>query len=890
MRYEDFVVHIGGRRQDHYVVRVLQSPAGEGVGRFAPPLTPTEIGALYGRHRGGNGQTREGPIPSLGNLGVPEPEREPEPEASRDLVRRRRAVEVPSVQEAGQRLFDSIFQGQVARLYDRSLGQVEARGDVGLRLKLRLDSEALVDGGLEGLPWELMYREETGRFLGLDRRTSIVRYLDVPRPSKPIPLPERLRVLVAMAEPELPGLAPLDLLTESGRLYELSQEHESWQVEIAEGVSVGMLRRRLAEDGPFHVVHFMGHGGFDPASGEGLLYFQQPDRSPQPISGRDLAAKLIDFDDLGLVFLNACETANAVGSGGRDPFAGVASALVRGGLPAVIAMQRPISDRAALAFSDAFYRGLATGKCADEALVEGRQAIHSSLCRGAEWGIPVLFARVRDGAVFEAPEPEPEVGPLGRMQALWGAGLGMVLLLLLALTPLGGWLFAPESSGMELDQVFATSLDGVEGLLRRVEILADGTMRVHFEFTNGSDSEKKLGFDFGQTYLADEEGRPYEVIRTNAPLDAAALVRTLAPGQTQELWIDVPAPLDGARRFGVALAAGPESEVSYPFFEVELPEYDERLGRRSEEDPVPEGVERFQPDAVLASSLDRLDARLSRVEVLADKTMRWSLGMINRTRARLGVAFDLENLVLVDDLGNIYPAKGGGFFDGEQYFDGVGIRRGLRADPFFDFGPAKPGAKRFSLRLATKPTSDVSFEEAEIEIEGLAPPPEEAEPTPAPPPSRPPATEPAPAPPPPTPQPVASFELGEGEHEIRTTLPGLRAKLVSIDHLGNGRLRWHLEIYNQGGGSLAVGYDRGATKLIMGGDTYRLDATDAGEARRGEVRRTLAPGQVWRIWLEFAGSFEGDEAFDLLFGSADPGRYRYRLVAARLGEVARSEK
>jgi hypothetical protein len=434
----------------------------------------------------------------------------------------------------------------------------------------------------------------------------------------------------------------------------------------------------------------------------------------------------------------------------------------------------------------------------------------------------------------------------------------------------------------------------VEGLLRSVEILADGTMRVHFEFTNRSDSEKKLGFDFGQTYLADEQGRPYEVIRTDTPLDAPVLHQALGPGQTRKMWIDVPAPLDGARRFGVALAEGPESEVSYPFFEVELPEYDERLGRQSEEDPVPEGVKRFQPDAVLASSLDLLDARLSRVEVLADETMRWSVGMINRTRDRLGVAFDLANLVLVDDLGNIYPARGGGFFDGEQYFDGVGIRRGLRADPFFDFGPAQPGARRFSLRLATKPTSGVSFEEAEIEIEGLAPPPEEepapqqAPPRPPPPSRQPPPEE--PEPPPPTPQPVATFELGEGEYEIPTTRSGLRAKLVAIDHLGNGRLRWHLEIYNQGGGSLAVGYDRGTTKLIMGGDTYRLDATDAGEAKRGKVQRTLAPGQVWRIWLEFAGSFEGDEAFDLLFGSADPGSYRYRLLAARLDEVAASRE
>ena len=1151
MRYEDFVLHIGGKRGDGYAVRVLESPAGEGAGRFEPPMSRADVGSLYGRLRQLQEDRREGvpPIPSTLQVvpgisriesegGAPDSQQDLDSEpTTRDISRRRRERPPgPTAQEVGKKLFDSIFSGQVGALYDRSLGQLEGQDEVGLRLKLRLDSEALTDGDLEGLPWELMYREDAGRFLGLDRYSSIVRYLDVPRPSKPIPLPEKLRVLVVMAEPEAPGLAALNLEAECDRLQRLSEQYESWQVEVERRASVSPLRRRLAEDGPFHVVHFMGHGGFDPATGEGLLYFEGPNRSAQPITGQALAAKLLDFDDLGLVFLNACETATSAGGQGKDPFAGVAAALVRGGLPAVIAMQRPISDHAAIAFSDAFYTSLSGGACADEALVEGRQAIHSAASKSVEWMIPVFFARIKRGGVFE--RPEPVIAPeRPAVRSLWISACSVLLLVLLAFSPIGGRLFG-SSEVLALEQVFATTVEGVNGLLKTVEIMPDGTMRLFFEFTNDTDQDQKVGLDFARTYLADEMGHAYEVIRSSGPLDAPRLNQTLGKGETRAVWVDVPAPLDGARKMGIALAETEGSNVAYPFFEVELPEYPKRLGRRSEAPPVGDGVEIFDSGQALGSTVSGLEAQIARIELKGEESMRWTLAMINRTVDQLGIDFDLSKVTLVDNLGFSYRAKNFGTYAGKQYFEGFRLRRGLRAEPWFDFGPPKPGATSFTLRLATKASSGVRFQNAELKIDGLAgkaiaksndsnllakavpidsslkglkgeivaiealpsrrmrwrlslwnrtvddllwgldypkiyvsdskgrrydllaaqpqadvkregfraellagaravsqldfeapfadagaltlwlqsavPKSSTFEPArvgnlkwPAP--RKPPAG----APPgalrlpmdlalktvsgdfsarlhsidlftddrmrfnilllnqgrrprtvgllpgstalvdvigrqyrvighgagaellpglghdlwletesprngasvceltlrgralaaqnlqiklPDYPESysktevvsIASFELAEGQHEIETTLPGLRAKLVAIDRLGNRRLRWHIELYNEGSQSLNVGYDPQATKLIMGGQTFRLEATNRGPIGQGVVEQALPRGARRRIWLEFAGSFDGDEAFDLLFGSSNPDRYRYRLVTARLSEVSAS--
>jgi CHAT domain-containing protein len=95
------------------------------------------------------------------------------------------------------------------------------------------------------------------------------------------------------------------------------------------------------------VIHFLGHGGFDEATHEGHLFFEDEYRHSVGVEADRFATLLASRDSIRLVVLNACE-------GGRvaadQPFGGVAH-LVRRQLPAVIAMQFPISDRAAVAFS-----------------------------------------------------------------------------------------------------------------------------------------------------------------------------------------------------------------------------------------------------------------------------------------------------------------------------------------------------------------------------------------------------------------------------------------------------------------------------------------------------------------------------------------------------------
>ena len=316
------------------------------------------------------------------------------------------ALGTPAPRQVGETLFRTLFAGQVGILFAESRGAVFPR-EQGLRLRLRfrLDPADPRLTILHGLPWELLCEPDNRDFLALSRRTPVVRSLDVPRPLLPLPLPAGLRILVAMADS--PG-HPLDLQRERRHLQEAWAGSHGVEVIDLQSVGIAGLREALLTS-PIHILHLMGHGEIDPDTNAGALVFTGLDGSRLPVTGETLAQVLKDFPGLRLVFLNACDTSRIPAGTEPDPFAGVATALVLGGTPAVVAMQLPIADDAAIAFSRTVYGRLAQGDPLDAAVTEGRHAIHALHPDSADWAIPVLFTRIPDGRIFvpSAVEPSP---------------------------------------------------------------------------------------------------------------------------------------------------------------------------------------------------------------------------------------------------------------------------------------------------------------------------------------------------------------------------------------------------------------------------------------------------------------------------------------------------
>jgi len=308
-------------------------------------------------------------------------------------------------------------------------------------LKLMLDPS---DPDLEGflnLPWEELRQPGTPEFLALSPQHSIVRYPMVPRPVLAAQRPSKLRVLVVAASPRAEYLSLLDLERERRNLADALKTSSDLEIVDVSSPTLAGLRQTLQKE-ECHVLHFMGHGGFDADADCGVLYFETADRGEDPVPGEDLANKLAGFPMLRLVVLNACKSARfaeSSGQGGSHALTGVATSLVAGGLPATIAMRSAISDEAAIAFSRAFYQHLAAGDPVDTAMVEGRQAIHSEERGRAEWATPVLFMRTKEGDLFPAVDLPGEKYPNRPWWPGWVAAA--ILLILLAG---GAWRFSVE--------------------------------------------------------------------------------------------------------------------------------------------------------------------------------------------------------------------------------------------------------------------------------------------------------------------------------------------------------------------------------------------------------------------------------------------------------------
>lgn len=293
--------------------------------------------------------------------------------------------DAPSLKSYGHELFEQLLSGDVGRLFDRSLGRAE-EGRRGLHISLRLNVEHPGLSKLTDVPWELLYWQERREFLSLSRHTPVVRQLSDSRPARGSALKRPLRILVVVSSsPE--G----DLKLEAERIAIERTWGRSYGVEVSflDRATFGGLRERMDEK-PFHVLHFMGHGDFSPATGDGVLFFEDAE-----IDGSTLGCLLRDQTELRLVFVNACNSGRSSTEDGLDSVAGTATAVVKAGVPAVVAMQRPVSDGAAIAFCRAFYRKLALGAIPSVAVTAGRQALHSRDARSAEWTTPVLILRNR---------------------------------------------------------------------------------------------------------------------------------------------------------------------------------------------------------------------------------------------------------------------------------------------------------------------------------------------------------------------------------------------------------------------------------------------------------------------------------------------------------------
>lgn len=255
------------------------------------------------------------------------------------------------------------------------------------------------------LPWELLYSPSERQFLvpslaGMSRSLSEyavhAQISDLPQ--------EQLNILLVISRPD--GHRDIGFKTIARPLLEaLATIRQKVNLKVLRPPSFEQFEQELnANKGFYHIVHFDGHGDFDPNSkelqhrlgtaGQGVLVFEATDGSPQMITVAQIAQNLADCR-VPIFVLNACKS----GQEGEEKFSSVATRLVSLGAKGVVAMAYSIYAQAAKHFMGRLYGELAAGATLDSAVAAGRREILNQPQRPSpkgdrplqDWLVPVLY-------------------------------------------------------------------------------------------------------------------------------------------------------------------------------------------------------------------------------------------------------------------------------------------------------------------------------------------------------------------------------------------------------------------------------------------------------------------------------------------------------------------
>ena len=172
--------------------------------------------------------------------------------------------------------------------------------------------------------------------------------------------------------------------------------------------TLGELRRALLRD-TFHVLHYMGHGGFDEQQGGVLLFTDRAGRGMPVTAGTWVCCYVITPACAWRSLTPARPDAPTRLT--RSP--GWRTHWCAGASP----RSSRCSSRSATSgdeFAPALYGALAAGRPVDAAVAEARKAMYT--VSPLEWATPVLYLRADDALLFDITAGVTSAsGPLQRM-------------------------------------------------------------------------------------------------------------------------------------------------------------------------------------------------------------------------------------------------------------------------------------------------------------------------------------------------------------------------------------------------------------------------------------------------------------------------------------------
>ncbi|MBD1936848.1 CHAT domain-containing protein [Microcoleus sp. FACHB-68] len=296
----------------------------------------------------------------------------------------------------GRHLYNYLFQGTLRDSWMTAQGIAQHRREV-LRLRLGLKGNTL-----PRLPWEVLHAGNRPIATGTD-----VVFSRYQPPIKGVSQPpleghdkERnattLKILMVLAAPT--DQQSLELKREADHLKKELQSRSfssaagpAMQLTILDQPDRASLTQAL-EQSKYQVFHYAGHSNLGASGGE-LYLVSRTTGLTETLNGYDLAGLLAN-NGIQLAVFNSCRGAHAATSHPTDDTGerNLAEALVKRGIPAVLAMAERIPDDVALTLARLFYRNLSSGFAVDLSLSRARQGLISAYgSNQLYWALPILY-------------------------------------------------------------------------------------------------------------------------------------------------------------------------------------------------------------------------------------------------------------------------------------------------------------------------------------------------------------------------------------------------------------------------------------------------------------------------------------------------------------------
>ena len=272
------------------------------------------------------------------------------------------------------------------------------------------------------LPWEML-ADEDGHLFNASPPVVVRRRMQRVKQAKAVPFSLPLRVLMVISRPV--GVGFLDPRSSAVALLDaLAPLGDQAEVEFLRPPTAAALTERLTDPDrpPVHVVHFDGHGVYDPAIGLGYLLFEDGEQQRDAVNANRLGT-LLNQANIPLMVLDACQTGDA---GDLSAFTGVAARLIRSGVGSVLAMNYSVLVETTRRLTGAFYaeltRGRTIGQALDRARLDlladtGRHRIYRPASDSEEtiqlsdWFLPALYQQQADPAPFATAPLTSAVAP-----------------------------------------------------------------------------------------------------------------------------------------------------------------------------------------------------------------------------------------------------------------------------------------------------------------------------------------------------------------------------------------------------------------------------------------------------------------------------------------------